>query len=95
MNLPMNKVEVDEDIAIKNHPNAAKGEHITINFFLPIHPEINPPNGPKIVKQKKSKEANQDCWFMSKPRWGKEIVVNPNKMPKEALIRHTENVAKI
>ena len=97
MNLPANKVEVDpeEDMAIKNHPKAATGEHKMIIFLRPIHPEIIPPIGAKTVKQKKSKEANQDCWVVFKPKWGNEMVVNPSKTPKEALIRHTDNVAKI
>ena len=94
MNLPANKVEVDEDIAIKNHPNAAIGEHTMIIFFVPIHPEMIPPNGVKIVKQKHSKEANQDCLVVFKPRCGNSTVVNPHKMLKEFTTRHTDNVAK-
>ena len=60
-NLPTNKVNVEVDNAIKSHPNAANGEQTIIILFLPIHPEISPPTGVKMVSKKKSKDANQDC----------------------------------
>ena len=61
MNLPANKVRLELDKAIKSHPNAANGEQKIIILFLPIHPEMSPPTGVKMVSKKKSRDANQDC----------------------------------
>ena len=91
---PANRVNVDEERPINIQPSDVKGGITKNMVFRPVKPEINPPIGAKIVKLKKSKEANHDCWFKFNSRCGREIVANPTKTPREVLSKHAFNAAK-
>ena len=58
---PANRVNVDEERPISIQPREVKGGMTKNMVFLPVQPEINPPIGAKMVRLKKSKEANHDC----------------------------------
>ena len=59
---PVNNIHFAEVwLAIKTQPMVAKGEDNIKVFFRPIHPDIKPPIGEKIMTKNRSMEANHDA----------------------------------
>ena len=59
---PVNNIHsADVWLAIRTQPMIAKGEDNIKVFFLPIHPDIKPPIGEKIITKNKSMEANHEA----------------------------------
>ena len=48
-------------LAIRTQPMITKGDDSISIFFRPIHPDIKPPMGEKIINKNRSMDANQDA----------------------------------